>query len=372
MLFAKSDFIGLDGIHHLAAGGETPMLKSHLAVAAEFMHDKALGMPGRERFFAKRQRACQILATMLNVTPHDISLLGSSSAGIVQVVCALAWHPGDEVIVIDDEYPSGRYAFTWLERFGVTVKMPAYHADADVEVANICAQLTPRTKLVYVSHVSTRTGRRIDIAAIANAAHAVGAKVLVDATHSLGVVPVDASNIDFLVCSGYKWLLGTHLGILMWNRRLTSEFVPPPGWRSALPGASPDTYVLHADAARAEVGNPNFLDVYLLLNALEYLNRHAVEVIEAHAMQYGGQIIDAFLAADCPVLTPTPARQRAGNICVATEHAADIVAAARAHGVHIWGDHDLRRIRLSVHGYVSAEDCEVAMQVVPALVRQYQ
>lgn len=372
MLFAKHDFIGLDGVHHLAAGGETPMLKSHLAVAAEFIHDKALGMPGRERFFAKRQRVCERLADMLNVTAHDISLLGSSSAGIVQVVCALDWQPGDEVVVVDDEYPSGRYAFAWLERFAVTVTMPAYHPDADVELANICAQLTPKTKLVYVSHVSTRTGRRIDIQALAAAAHAVGAKVLVDATHSLGIVPVDASHIDFLVCSAYKWLLGTHLGILMWNRRLVPEFGPPPGWRSALPGATPATYQLHADAARAEVGNPNFLDVYILLNALEYLSRVAAVTLEAHALQYGGQIIDAFVAAGCTVLTPTPARQRAGNICVTTAHAAEIVVAARANNVLIWGDHDLQRIRLSIHGYVTAADCDAALHVVPALVRQYE
>jgi len=371
-VFIKSDFIGLDGIHHLAAGGETPMLKSHLAAAAEFMHDKALGMPGRERFFAKRQRACQLLADMLNVTAQDISLLGSSSAGIVQVVCALDWHPGNEVVVVDDEYPSGRYAFTWLERFAVTVKMPAYHPDADVELANICAHLTPNTKLVYVSHVSTRTGRRIDIHAIAAAAHAVGAKVLVDATHSLGIVPVDAAHIDFLVCSGYKWLLGTHLGILLWNRRLVPEFGPPPGWRSAMPGETPDTYVLHADAARAEVGNPNFLDVYVLVNALEYLRRYSVVALEEHALQYGGHILEAFAAAGCAVLTPVQTRQRAGNICIATEHAAEIVVAARAQQVHIWGDHDLRRIRLSVHGYVTADDCDAAVRVVPALVRQYR
>lgn len=372
MLFAKSDFIGLEGVHHLAAGGETPMLKSHLAVAAEFMHDKALGMPGRERFFAKRRQACQMLAEMLNVTADDVSLLGSSSAGIVQVVCALDWQPGDEVVVVDDEYPSGRYAFAWLERFQVRVNMPAYHPDADVELANICAQLTPKTKLVYVSHVSTRTGRRIDIQAIAAAAHAVGAKVLVDATHSLGIVPVDADQIDFLVCSGYKWLLGTHLGILMWNRRLVPEFAPPPGWRSALPGETPATYALHADAARAEVGNPNFLDVYLLVNALEYLSRFSAVALAEHALKYGGHIIDACVAAGCHVLTPAHPRQRAGNICVATAHATQIVNIARDHNVHIWGDHDLRRIRLSVHGYVTEADCDAALRVIPALVHQYQ
>jgi hypothetical protein len=53
MLYPKADFVGLGNTIHLAAGGETPMLASHRDAIEEFMTDKAAGMPGRERFFAK-------------------------------------------------------------------------------------------------------------------------------------------------------------------------------------------------------------------------------------------------------------------------------------------------------------------------------
>jgi selenocysteine lyase/cysteine desulfurase len=368
MLYPKTDFVGLESVHHLAAGGETPMLKSHFEAMAQFAVDKSLGMPGRERFFAVRQRAAQQIASMMSVDAGDVAFVGSSSAGIIQVVNALHWQSGDEVVVVDDEYPSGRYAFVWLRRFGVKVVMPPYSENPDDELTAIVAALTSRTKLVYVSHVSTRTGRRIDINALADAVHSVGAHLIVDATHSLGIVPVNASNVDFVVCSGYKWLLGTHLGILMWNRALVDQLHPPVGWRSAKPTLAPDAYELHLDAARTEVGNPNFIDVYILDNALRYANQVTIEAREAHALYYGAMLYDMFESVGCRPITPRDAHHRAGNICVATQQASRIVQAAQAQNLIIWGDHDLLRIRCSVHGYVDADDIKTACQLFPDLL----
>lgn len=368
MLYPKSDFVGLEGVHHLAAGGETPVLKSHFDVMAQFATDKSLGMPGRERFFVVRQRAAQQLATMMSVDAGDIAFVGSSSAGINQVTHAFEWQSGDDVVVVDDEYPSGRYAFVWLRRFGVNVIMPTYQPNPDDELTAIIAALTPRTRLVYVSHVSTRTGRRIDINALADAVHAVGAHLIVDATHSLGIVPVDASNIDFVVCSGYKWLLGTHLGILVWNRALVDQLHPPVGWRSAKPALTPDAYELHLDAARTEVGNPNFIDLYILDNALRYVNQVSIADRENHALTLGEGIYDLFESLGHQPITPRDVRHRAGNICVATNHAAQIVRDAQVHNLIIWGDHDLLRIRCSIHGYVDVSDIAVACQVFPQIM----
>jgi cysteine desulfurase/selenocysteine lyase len=368
MYFCKDDFIGIHDVAHLAAGGETPQLKSHLAAMAQFATDKALGMPGRERFFAVRQRVAHLLAQMLNVPAADIGFVGSSSAGMIQVVAALHWQPGDEVLVVDDEYPSGRYLFAWLARYGVTCRFAAYHPDPNQEVANLESMLTNRTRLVYVSHVSTRTGRRIDIQRLSNSAHRVGAKLLVDATHSLGIIPVDAADVDYLVCSGYKWLLGTHMGIVMWNRARDNGFHPPVGWRSGTPGASPDTYQLHADAARIEVGNPNFVDLYIMENALQYHNRVPITDIAAYALTQGSLLVD-MLRAHAQLLTPEDPMHRAGNICIETAHAPSIVAQAACHGVVVWGDADLQRIRLSVHAYVTPADVIRAGEVVAMILR---
>ncbi len=371
MLYPKTDFVGLESAIHLAAGGETPMLVSHRDAMDEFMRDKAAGMPGRVRFFAKRRACAQQVAQMLNVEADDIAFVGSSSAGITSIVSSYAWREGDEVITVDDEYPTGRYVFGWLRRMGVVAVMPAYDPNPDMEANAIIAAITPRTRLIYISHVSTRTGRRIPLTGIVAAAHAVGAQVMVDATHSLGIVQVDAADIDFLVCSGYKWLLGTHVGIVLWNRRLVPSFEPIVGWRSATPAPLPADFLYHEDAARIEVGNPNFLDLYLMHNALAYHQRVDSLVLEDYVLTHGGRLHTALAATGAAMLTPAAAAHRAGNICVASSNPAAVVTAARAAGIEIWGDADLQRLRFSIHGYVTADDIDNAIVILPALLNMH-
>lgn len=368
MLFPKADFSGLDDIIHLAAGGETPFLRSHQDAYARFVQDKNDGMPGRGAFFATRARCAQRVASLLHGDAADVAFVGSSSAGMTSIVGAYDWQQGDEVITVDDEYPSGRYLFRWLERLGVSFVAPAYDPDPEIEAARICAAITPRTRLIYISHVSTRTGRRLPLDQIVRTAHAHGAQILLDATHSLGVVDVDAREIDFVVCSGYKWLLGTHLGIVYWNRRLVPAFEPPPGWRSATPDTDPRAYHLHADAARIEVGNPNFLDVYILENALAYRAHVAPAALEAYVLAQGGRLWEACAAAGLQLLTPWAAQHRAGNICIQHADPARVVTAARAAGFVIWGDADLQRVRLSIHGYVTPADVDDACALLPQLL----
>src|SRR5688572_8488249 len=107
MLIPKSDFIGLEeGIAHLCAGGETPMLKSHQAAIERFLADKALGELSRERLAATYRRCKEKVAWLLEVSPEEIAFLSSSSAGINLVAHALEWRPGDNVVVCEVEFPS--------------------------------------------------------------------------------------------------------------------------------------------------------------------------------------------------------------------------------------------------------------------------
>jgi len=125
MLVPKSDFIGLEGIAHLAAGGETPLLQRHTAAMARFAADKAAGLAGRARFDATRERVRERLAGMLGMQPADFALLGSSSEGIAQVLSAIDWRPGDVVVTAENEFHSGLYALARLRALGVELRTVA-------------------------------------------------------------------------------------------------------------------------------------------------------------------------------------------------------------------------------------------------------
>jgi selenocysteine lyase/cysteine desulfurase len=77
----------------------------------------------------------------------------------------------------------------------------------EVELEHLAEAVTPRTTLVAVSAVQSADGRVADLAALAAASSATGAKVLLDTTQAVGWLPVDAGRFAYTVCGGYKWLL---------------------------------------------------------------------------------------------------------------------------------------------------------------------
>ena len=88
-LVPKSDFISLEGKTSLVAGGEPPLLKRHRDAFEQYAHDKSLGYAGYWRHWTVNEDVRAIIADMLHLAADDISLLGSASEGISQVVSSI-------------------------------------------------------------------------------------------------------------------------------------------------------------------------------------------------------------------------------------------------------------------------------------------
>ena len=132
----------------------------------------------------------------------------------------LAWEPGDEIITAKGEFPL-QYA-TWKpmeEREGVKLKLVAPR-DRFLTADDLIAAMTPRTRVISVSHVRFDDGSLLDAARVSAACHAQGALLVLDASQSCGAMPVDVSDLgaDVLVCAGYKWLLGPYGTGFCWVR----------------------------------------------------------------------------------------------------------------------------------------------------------
>src|SRR5262245_42777354 len=152
MLIPKSDFIGLENIAHLCAGGETPILKTHQAAIARFLADKALGELSRERFQMTYRRCKEKVARLLEVSPEEIAFLSSSSEGINLMAHALDWQPGDNVVVAEIEFPSDILPWTRLQKQGVEVRLvsPRHWA---ITLEELAAAMDAQTRVVDISHV---------------------------------------------------------------------------------------------------------------------------------------------------------------------------------------------------------------------------
>lgn len=359
-LINRDEFVGLEGVAHLCAGGEAPMLRSGLAALENFARDKAGGMAGRERLFETYREAKYQLSWLVGRPLDDIAFLGSTSEGVNLVAQTTDWRPGDSVVVADSEFPSLIYPWTRLARVGVDLRIVKSRSGL-VTLDDLRAAVDERTRVLAISQVSYRTGQRFNVPAAANIAWQAGARLLVDATHALGAVPVDANYCDYLVSSCYKWLFGAHgLGIFVVNRSRIPEVEPASlGWHSVAerggPGA-PTEVRLRPDADRLEAGNPAFPNIYVLRDALRRLAEVSERDAESHIATLASLIIAGLTDRGYPVVTPVDPSQRAGNVCFLSSDPTATVNRLAENNVLVWGSEG--RVRVSVHVYNGSADVE--------------
>lgn len=370
-LARREDFLIAPDVAHLCAGGEAPALRGHAAAVERFFALKSEGMAGREEGLMGLLARCRgRAAALLGVAPADVAFLSSATEGVNQLVAGLDWRAGDNVVVEDIEFPSDIYVWTHLERLGVEVRV-ARQWGGEASLDRLAEALDGRTRVLAVSQVSYLTGRRYDLADLAALAARVGALLSVDATHAAGVLPVAARHADVLVSSCYKFLLGAHGAAIFYrNPRRLAELSPQAiGWHSVAGRhsvATPTRYQLRPDAARFEPGNPPFLALAVLDNALAYLETLGVARIERHVLALGGSLRRALAARGLPLLTPEAPERRGPNICFAWPDSDGLQRALAARGVLVWGG--AGRIRVSFHAYNDEGDIDRFLAALDASV----
>jgi cysteine desulfurase/selenocysteine lyase len=371
-LIDPGEFVGIDGVAHLCAGGEAPMLRGHLDALARFAADKGGGMAGRERLFETYRSAKQRLSWLVNRPAGDIALLAHASEGVNLVAQSIDWQSGDNVVVADVEFPSLVYPWTRVVPRGVDIRVVPSRSWY-VALDDVRARVDDRTRVLAISQVSYLTGQRLSLPALADVAWQAGARLLVDATHALGAVPVDANYCDFLVSSCYKWLLAAHgTGVFVWNRSRIPTLEPATvGWHSVdhrEGRENPTEVVLRPDADRFEIGNPAFPSVYILNNALDRLSSVSARSSEQHVLALSARVGEGLAQRGIRVMTPAAAPERAGNVCFEWPAAESLVQALAERRVHVWGGEG--RIRVSTHIYNAAEDVDRFFAALDEAIRR--
>lgn len=359
-LIPKDRFIGGDQRAYLLTAGEGLAPVEVLDATRRYFADKSNGTPGRQAQEAVERECRAGLAALLGVEPDEVGLLGSASEGINAVYALVDWRPGDNVVVpVDDlEFPSVILPALRRERDGVEVRRVP-HEEWDIRPEEIAALVDERTRLVVLSHVSYRTGTRIDLerAAALVRERNPDAILAVDATQSLGVVPVPARACDFLVATACKWLLGPHgVGVFFWNRQRRPDAEPASiGWYSVVDDLQ-FPYDLKPDAARFELGGPNMLGIYALNEGVRLLNEVGAERIERHVLALGGRLLDRLAPLGLPLMTPPDPTRRAGIVAWADPDCAATARRLAAQDIAVSGSSG--RIRAAVHLYTSADEVD--------------
>jgi selenocysteine lyase/cysteine desulfurase len=149
-------------------------------------------------------------ATLVNATPDDVALVPATSYGLAVLARNLQAEPGDRVLVLAEEFPSNYY--TWrrfARRTGAELVVVERPAGASWTEA-ILEAIDERVAIASVPNVHWTNGALVDLDRVGEALRAVGSVFIVDASQSLGVIPLDVAALrpDAVVAVGYKWLLG--------------------------------------------------------------------------------------------------------------------------------------------------------------------
>jgi L-cysteine/cystine lyase len=197
---ARAQFPVFERYAYLNAGSSGPLPRAAVdAVRARLERDLAEGRSGKayiEDIFELRERIRGGLAAVLGTSADLVALADSTTRGCQIAVAGLGLGADDEIVTSDEEH------------FGLLGQLHVSGARVVVAEANedaLLAAVTPRTRLIAVSHVLWTTGRRLDLARLRRPD---GPPLLVDGAQSAGAIPLDLAGADFYTVSAQKWLCG--------------------------------------------------------------------------------------------------------------------------------------------------------------------
>ena len=169
-------------------------------------------------FFEEADRARRLFTRLVDCAdPTRIAILGSVSYGIASVASNVALEPGNNVVVLGEQFPSNYYA--WSRRCaetGATLRVVAPPRSLEGRGAGwnerLLEAIDARTAVVALGNVHWSDGTRFDLVAARTRTREVGALLVVDGTQSVGALPISVRELepDALICAGYKTLFGPY------------------------------------------------------------------------------------------------------------------------------------------------------------------
>ena len=359
---ARQQFDLAPGYAYFNAGGLGPSPKP---VTDAWVHESAdlerLCETGHERAQPVRRK----LSDFLGCNEDELAITRNATEGMNLVARGLSLRAGDEVLLTTHEHPGGAMPWLAMEKdSGIRVNLVEPGDGADETLARIAAAITPRTRVVAVSHILCTTGQRLAAREIVQLCRDRGVIPVLDGAQAVGMIPVNLHDLgcDFYVASGHKWLLGPKGTGLLYIRAEAREL-----WRPTQVGAWSDqrydldehVLELHSAAAVVECGTRNAALVCGLGAAVDFLSTLGMERVARR-----GRALALYLRQrlrDMPalqVLTPSDEGSSASIITFAAkDETVDVRTWAQPllerHNVRARpvGEHGLKALRVCTHIY---------------------
>ncbi|MFP2996952.1 aminotransferase class V-fold PLP-dependent enzyme [Spongiivirga sp. MCCC 1A20706] len=266
-----------------------------------------------EHFFDQRLVLKKRFAQLINAQADNIAIIPSVSYGIANAANNVPLKKGDEIILVDEQFPSNVYAWNHVaERNGAHTKVVLHPSGTENRAKKwnelILKAITNKTAVVAMPHAHWADGTLFNLKAIREKTLSVGARLIIDGTQSVGAFPFDVTAIqpDALICGGYKWLMGPYsLGVAYYNETFFEGTPIEHNWMNRHESENFSKLVDYQDqyqpgAARYSVGeSSNFVLTPMLSRAIEQLLEWKPESIQEYCHEISKEAIEKLRQLSC-------------------------------------------------------------------------
>ncbi len=309
-----------------------------------------LAEEANEAFENARQTVADFLGGQFNEViftksaTESINLL-AYSFGNSKASSTFALQPGDEIVVSEIEHHANLIPWQQLcQRTGAVLKWFEVTTEGRLDLSQIDQVISPRTKIVAITHQSNVLGTIVPLTDIVKRAHDVGALVVLDACQSAPHFAIDVKTIgvDFLAFSGHKALGPTGVGILWGREDLLSEMEPFLTGGSMIETVTMTSATWAPIPKRFEAGVPNMAQAVGLAAALKYLTSVGLEKIHQHELALTARTLDGIAGmSGVDVVGPVDLQDRGGVISFTIDgvHPHDVGQVLDQHGIAVRTGH---------------------------------
>ncbi len=307
----------------------------------------ALSVEATDAYEGARARVARFLGAR---SPDEIVFVRGTTEALNLVASSLGrgyLGRGDLVVSTVMEHHSNIVPWHLLrERPGIRLEFVGIDDDGRLRLDELDRLLAEHPKVVTLTHLSNVLGTSNPVREIAERAHAVGARVVVDAAQSAPHEPIDVARLgaDYLAFSGHKILGPMGIGVLWGRSELLEELPPYMGGGEMIREVHLDRVAYQSTPAKFEAGTPNVGGAIGLAAALDYLEGLGFEFVRSHEARLLARATTAFadrLGDDLRLFGPSDVRDRRAVLSFAMRgaHPHDIASLLDAHGVCVRAGH---------------------------------
>lgn len=259
-------------------------------------------------------RLREILGKLINAPPEDIILGNSASYGLHLLANGIKWFPGDEILLVESDFPCNILPWLSLKKLGVKIRAirPKYFGLLPNDVLE---SIGKNTKLLCTSWVYSYSGHIINLPVISRICREKGGKLVLNCSQGIGTIPFDTSwgFVDAMTCVGFKWLCGPYGTGFCWiDPGFREELNYNQAYWLAMQTAddlktSPSWPEIRTDLGARQYdvfGTANFFNFVPWTASVTYLLDKGIERIRAHNNELINHLRNGICLDKYEILTP--------------------------------------------------------------------